>query len=254
MAGLRLDSRTAVSGNRIRPGSSSTSRVYLRISSSDFGQQMPPTGALSSEAISTIKTWIDEGAVWPDVVAGEAAASPPSDAGATAIASALRADDQRAFSAALANHPDAVNRLAAGGGTPLMFASLYGNAAAVRRLLASGANPNFATDRGTTALMWGVGDEAVTRLLLDAGARPDAANAQNARPVAIASMRFGAEPIVKLLLERGAAAANGVATGVVAVQPTARLCADQTRGRSRPEATVPRNQPNMQRHHGANLG
>jgi len=223
MAGLRLDRRAAVSGNRIRPGSSSTSRVYLRISSSDFGQQMPLTGALSAEAINTIKTWIDEGAVWPDALAGEAAVPPPIDAGATAIAGALRADDQRAFTAALANHPDAVNRLAAGGATPLMFASLYGNAAAVRGLLALGANPNFATDPGTTALMWAVGDEAVTRLLLDAGARPDAANAQNVRPVAIASMRFGAEPIVKLLLERGAAAAGGVANAAPSARPSGAL-------------------------------
>jgi ankyrin repeat protein/cytochrome c551/c552 len=207
MAGLRLDRRAAISGARIRPGSSATSRVYLRISSSDFGQQMPPTGALPPEAINTIKTWIDEGADWPDAFAGESASPPPSDAGATEIANALRADDQRAFTAALERHPAAVNRLASGGATPLMFAALYGNAAAVRRLLAAGANPNFANDRGTTPLMWAVADEEVTRLLLDAGAKPDATNAQNAGPVSIAAMRFGAAPIVKLLLERGASAA-----------------------------------------------
>ena len=86
MAGLRLDRRAAISGTRIRPGSSATSRVYLRISGSDFGQQMPPTGVLSPEAINTIKTWIDEGADWPDALAGESASPPPSDAGATEIA------------------------------------------------------------------------------------------------------------------------------------------------------------------------
>ena len=70
--------RPARAQNRvIRPGSSSTSRMYLRISSSDFGQQVPPTGALSAEAIGTIKAWIDEGAVWPDAVAGDGAVSPP---------------------------------------------------------------------------------------------------------------------------------------------------------------------------------
>jgi mono/diheme cytochrome c family protein len=78
MAGLRLDRRAAISGTRIRPGSSATSRVYLRISSSDFGQQMAPTGALPAEAIATIKTWIDEGAVWPDALAGEALVPVPS--------------------------------------------------------------------------------------------------------------------------------------------------------------------------------
>jgi ankyrin repeat protein/mono/diheme cytochrome c family protein len=218
MAGLRLDRRSAVSGTRIRPGSSATSRVYLRISSSDFGQQMPPTGVLSAEAINTIKTWIDEGAVWPDALAGEAAVPPAVDAGASAIASALRTDDQRAFSVALANYPDAINRLAAGGATPLMFASLYGNAAAVRKLLTSGADPNVATDRGTTALMWAVGHEPVTRLLLDAGARTDAATAQNARPVAIASMRVGAEPVVKLLLSRGPTAPDGGANALLSAR------------------------------------
>ena len=170
MAGLRLDRRAAISGTRIRPGSSATSRVYLRISSSDFGQQMPPTGALPAEAIATIKTWIDEGAVWPDALAGEAVVPVPIDASATVIAEAIRADDQRAFTEALARHPDAVNRVASGGATPLMFAALYTNATAVQGLLAAGANPNFATDRGTTPLMWAVADEAVTRLLLDAGA------------------------------------------------------------------------------------
>ena len=104
-----------------------------------------------------------------------------------------------------------------------MFAALYGNAAAVRRLLAAGANPNLATDRGTTPLMWAVADEAITRLLLDAGAKPDVANAQNARPVAIAAMRFGAGPIVKLLLERGAAAAAGSANAPPTSRPAGAL-------------------------------
>lgn len=210
MAGLRLDRRTAISGNRIRPGSSATSRVYLRIRGSEFGQQMPPTGALPAEAIETIKTWVDEGAVWPDALAGEGALPPAIDPGATEIAMALRTDDRRAFSVALARHPGSVNRLAAGAATPLMFASLYGNADAVGRLLVAGADPNVANDRGTTPLMWAVADEAVTRRLLDAGAKAHITNAQNASPVAIAAMRFGAAPIVTLLLERGAAAAPRV--------------------------------------------
>jgi hypothetical protein len=76
---------------------------------------MPPTGALPAEAIATIKTWIDEGAVWPDALAGEAAVPPPIDPGATAIAQALRDDDQRRSarrSRAIRMPPTALDRVA----------------------------------------------------------------------------------------------------------------------------------------------
>jgi hypothetical protein len=38
MAGMRLDRRSSMAGNRVRRGSSATSRLYLRVSSSGFGQ------------------------------------------------------------------------------------------------------------------------------------------------------------------------------------------------------------------------
>src|SRR6478736_3262621 len=69
MAGYRLDRRSAALGGVIRsnivPGSSESSRMYRRITGSQFGPQMPPTGPLAQDQIDILKQWIDEGAVWP---------------------------------------------------------------------------------------------------------------------------------------------------------------------------------------------
>ena len=42
---------------------------------------MPPTGALRPEEITTIKTWIDQGAEWPDELAGETPSPPRESVG-----------------------------------------------------------------------------------------------------------------------------------------------------------------------------
>ena len=70
MNGLRLDRRKdALRGGTIAvigPGNSDGSRLYLRLIGSEFGQQMPPTGALGAPQVALIKAWIDQGAEWPD--------------------------------------------------------------------------------------------------------------------------------------------------------------------------------------------
>ena len=38
---------------------------------------MPPTGALKAQQIAIVKAWIDEGAEWPDALAGDEAPSCP---------------------------------------------------------------------------------------------------------------------------------------------------------------------------------
>src|SRR5689334_13032288 len=73
--GLRLDRRRdGMRGGTIAvigPGNSLGSRLYLRLVGNQVGLQMPPTGALPPEQIAIVKTWIDQGAEWPDEVSGE---------------------------------------------------------------------------------------------------------------------------------------------------------------------------------------
>src|SRR5882724_8330788 len=75
MNGLRLDRRADAlrggSQSDIGPGNAQGSRLYHRLIGTAFGQQMPPAGPLGEAQIDTIKRWIDEGATWPDAVAGE---------------------------------------------------------------------------------------------------------------------------------------------------------------------------------------
>src|ERR1017187_8430770 len=64
--GLRLDRKSSVLGRRgVVPGSSANSFLSHRISGSEYGMQIPPTGPLRPEQIEIIKTWIDQGAEWP---------------------------------------------------------------------------------------------------------------------------------------------------------------------------------------------
>src|SRR5437879_422538 len=59
--GFRLDRRSAAMRGgtlaMIGPGNSVGSRMYLRLIGSEFGPQMPPTGALKPEQIATIQAW-----------------------------------------------------------------------------------------------------------------------------------------------------------------------------------------------------
>ena len=62
-AGLRLDRKSSVMksfSRRVVPGSSENSFVYHRLTGTEFGAQMPPTGALRAEQIAVVKAWIDQ--------------------------------------------------------------------------------------------------------------------------------------------------------------------------------------------------
>ena len=78
--GLRLDRRKdAMRGGTIAvigPGNAEGSRLYHRLVGDRFGIQMPPTGALPPDTIARIKAWIDQGAEWPDALAGDCSSHP----------------------------------------------------------------------------------------------------------------------------------------------------------------------------------
>jgi ankyrin repeat protein len=207
MHGLRLDRRgDAMRGGTIKviaPGNSAGSRLYLKLIGSRYGPQMPPTGPLSPEEIDVFKAWIDQGAEWPDDLAGDAPAQNP-DPKAAPILEALRNGDKHTFKKLAAENPKAGNLRGPGGTTPLMQAALYGDSDSVRFLLENGADPNIRNEAGATALMWAVDDLEKTRLLLDHGADVNAHSDDGRTPLLIAAGQFGTGAMVRLLVDRGA--------------------------------------------------
>ncbi len=125
----------------IVPGSSASSRLYLRLSGNQFGKQMPPTGALNPEQVAVFKNWIDQGAEWPDALANDVD-PPPADAKAVRMVMALRSGDAATFNKFVAEDPKSLNLRGPNGSTPFMFAVLYSDAATVGQLLDKGADPN----------------------------------------------------------------------------------------------------------------
>lgn len=207
MNGFRLDRRSAAMRGgtiaMIGPGNAAGSRLYLRLTGSEYGMQMPPTGPLSAAQIDIIKNWIDQGAEWPDDVSGEAPPPTP-DPKAMAMMEALRTGDRAAFRKALRGASKSVNGKGSGGATPLLYAVLYGDASRVKQLLDAGADPNIRNDAGASALMWAAGDLEKARLLVEHGADVNAKSDVGRTPLQIAAGRFGNAPVVKLLLDHGA--------------------------------------------------
>jgi ankyrin repeat protein len=205
--GLRLDRRKdAMRGGTIAvigPGNAEGSRLYQRLIGDHYGRQMPPTGALPGAQVAVIKQWIDEGAEWPDALAGDVPTL-PLDPPAVDLSEAIRTNDETRIAAALGNGSETFSRRGPGGATPLMYATLYGRADLVGSLLERGADPNVADDNGATALMWAIPDLEKTKLLLERGADVSARSSDGRTPLMIAAGLPGAEPVVRMLIERGA--------------------------------------------------
>ena len=198
-----LPNRVGANGARIVPGKSDESRLYQRVSGTQAGLQMPPTGALKPEEIRTIRDWIDQGAEWPDALAGETP-SPPQDPVATQLLEAIRHGDRARVAQVLKQTPSAARASGPGGITPLMYAALYRDASSARLLLDAGAEPNSRNDAGATALMWAVDDLQIARMLLERAADPNVRSADGRSALVLAAGRSGAADVVKVLLERGA--------------------------------------------------
>jgi hypothetical protein len=209
MNGFRLDRRAdAMRGGgqtNIGPGNADGSRLYHRLIGTRFGPQMPPTGSLTSDQIAIVKVWIDQGAEWPDTLAGDTV-SFPVDREAERLNALIRDGDRVVAERMLRGNPTILRSRGAGGSTPLMFAALYADASLVTQLLAAGADPNQANAVGVTALMWAIPDVEKMRVLLNAGADVNARSEEYRTALVIAAGTVGARPAVQLLLDYGAAA------------------------------------------------
>jgi ankyrin repeat protein len=208
MNGFRLDRRReAMRGGTIAvigPGNSEGSRLYQRLIGNQYGQQMPPTGALQPEQIQIIRAWIDQGAVWPDEASGDAPMRALDARSGRLMDAAFRGDTTSAR--ALIDEGVDVNVKNEAGATPLMRAVYHVSTAAL--LLDRGANVNAKSDDGRTPLLIAAGlpdGAAVVKLLLDHGADPSAMAPGLLGPTTplTEAAYAGNETVFRMLLERG---------------------------------------------------
>ena len=133
---------------------------------------------------------------------------------APALAAAIRDADAQAVGKLIEAGAD-VNARDAEGNTPLILASFYAGPRCVELLLEKGADPNAANRSGVTALIRAATDYEKTRLLIDAGAKVGVRTADLGNtPLILAARRAGNSRTVRLLLERGAGAAERDEAGI----------------------------------------
>ena len=98
-----------------------------------------------------------------------------------------------------------VNAARADGVTPLLQAVLTSDVKMVKLLIAKGADVKARnTSINVTALHASVFNPEMTKLLLDAGAEPDAATSSGQTPMFGAVVRGGASPVLRMLMDKGA--------------------------------------------------
>jgi ankyrin repeat protein len=210
-SGLRLDKRqNALRGGDygavIMPGKSAESKLILRVAGSEAGMQMPPTGPLSASDIGILRAWIDQGGDFPDVQIGEKEHRPekPIDPKAQSFLDAVRRADAAAVRKTLHADRSLANAQDNGGATALMHAALLSGPDVTRLLLDAGADPNAKNRRNATALLWAVTDAGAVRLLLEHGADPNIRSIEGRTPLYLASTEPAGVDIVKMLLDKGA--------------------------------------------------
>ena len=218
MAELRLDQRRFVLGSDADPdlvkaGKSGESLLIKRLVDRKLGILMPPSFpfppgekvGLPEAAIQTLKTWIDQGATWPEGLnlASETSSTAASDK-TKALLAAIRAGDHGSAAEILHLDKESVNSRDRHGETPLMHAGVYSDVAMVKLLLERGADVNLASPDGATALMRAAGDFQKVELLLARGAKVDAKSKMGRTGLLIAAATPGNVKTVKLLLARGA--------------------------------------------------
>ena len=133
---------------------------------------------------------------------------------APALAAAIRDADAQAVGRLIEAGAD-VNARDAEGDTPLILAAFYAGPRCVELLLEKGADPNAANRSGVTALIRAATDYEKARLLIDAGAKVRVRTADlGITPLILAARRAGNSRAVRLLLERGAGAAESDEAGI----------------------------------------
>ena len=121
-----------------------------------------------------------------------------------AFYAAIRANDVAALRSLVAKGADPNIADARGGSTPLMHSAAVGSLESMTLLLDAKADVNAANAAGLTALMMSVTDIEKVRLLVDRGADVNAVTKRGRSALSLAAASDASAPIVRLLLDRGA--------------------------------------------------
>jgi ankyrin repeat protein len=119
------------------------------------------------------------------------------------FARAIRANDLTALRE-LASTPTAANLENNVQSRPLHYAAIYGSVDAVRILLEAGADPNARNQQQATPLLYAAWNFAKTQLLIDKGAQVNVAANNGITPLMVATSALGNTGSVRYLLEHGA--------------------------------------------------
>lgn len=223
-SGLRLDLRqNALRGGDygavIVPGKSAESKLIIRLVGSDAGLQMPPTGPLASEEIGVLRAWIDQGAEMPGRADESVKERKATDPKVQVFLDAIHRHDLTSVRKALAGNKSLAQSADAAGSTALMHAAYAGTIEIMRVLIAAGADPNAGNDRKATPLHWAVADAGKLKFLISKGAQVDAKTVEGRTTLYLAAMQPTGAPIVKLLLEAGADPNGRTLTGLTPLFP-----------------------------------
>ncbi|MCU1327692.1 MAG: Planctomycete cytochrome [Bryobacterales bacterium] len=207
-SGLRLDKRqNAMRGGDYGPvivaGHSDQSKLIRRVVNGDGGMKMPPSGALTADEIDLLKAWIDQGADYRMEIKPEAPVKPV-DPKLLSLISTMRTGSLADVEKAVAADKSLLRAQDAGGSTVLHHAAGFGSVAALKLLIAKGADVNAKNRRGSTPLHWAVREEAKVRVLLEKGAAVDARQADGRTPLYLAATMGNGNTVLRLLLEKGA--------------------------------------------------
>jgi ankyrin repeat protein len=217
MAELRLDERrhALADGDArglIKAGHSGESLLIQRLVDRKLGIIMPPTitffpsekPGLPEDKLKILKTWIDQGADWPeDVKLASTAKAGDENPRAAALFAAIRAPDAKQV-AALAAYKSLLESTNGYGSTPLLEAAAYADASIITLLIEQGADVNAANPDGATPLMRAAGNLKKTRLLIERGANVNAKSIFGRTALLIAATYPGNSATVRLLLDKGA--------------------------------------------------